>query len=316
MKSEKLSVILLTAILLSLNGSISAADSREKHDSGDQYFSDFLMDTGPAGGRKNDSEKTDNKGVSISGNVSGTEGKENFRQDITDPLFQPGKGKLFSDTALVKSSYRMNGNNARFLTFILQEDISYGLTEQIAITGGLQRVGSKMKNIHVAGHDHYSYKNIYDIGLKFRLVPVEKFTLGIQGHYKNVQSERSAGEDTDGIAGSARLSYEHRIADPFIEISYVRDFKESDDVAKTGIMAGLFRNFGRYTGIFNLYRSHLTGSSHLISYGAGVSGHYRFTENMAAGIGTEVHLDSSHAGGAYSEIENAVTVKLLFRALF
>ena len=151
MKSEKLSAILLTAILLSLNGSISAADSREKHDSGDQYLSDFLMDTGPAGGRKTPSKKTDNKGVSISGNISGTEGKENFRQDITDPLFQPGKGKFFSDTALVKSSYRMNGNNARFLTFILQEDISYGLTEQIAITGGCSGLEARLKIFMLRG---------------------------------------------------------------------------------------------------------------------------------------------------------------------
>lgn len=306
-------ISLFAAALFLLDCSAFAASSSEYNESGS--LSDFLIEDEPSG-KTAIAERTDKQSDSASVKPARSSESGDFSQDITDPMFQPIKGKFFSDMSFVKSSYRINGIPARFLTSILQADISYGITGQLSVAGGIQRVGSKIKNIHAGGRDHYSYKNIFDAGLKFRFIPVENFIIGIQGHYKNVQSERAAGEDTDGIAGAARLAYQHRIANPFLEISYVRDFKESDDVAKSGIMAGIFKDFGKYTGIFNVYRSHLTGSSHLISYGAGVSGHYRFTENMAAGIGTEVHLDSSHAGGAYSEIENAVTVKLLFRALF
>ena len=235
--------------------------------------------------------------------------------DISDPMYQPPAGKIFSDSQLISSEYDMHGYASSFRTYILQEDISYGINDDLAILGGIQRVGSKMESFHANGRDHYSYKNIWDIGIKFKMMPSPLFVLGLQGHYKNVQSEKSAGEDTDGIYGSARLSYSCEIADPFIELSYIRDFKESDNVARGGISLGLFRDFGRYTGLVNFYRSHIAGSSHLISYGAGTVWHYKFTESLAAGLGLEIHLDSSRAGGAYSEIENAITGRFLIKAL-
>ncbi|MCR4821113.1 MAG: hypothetical protein K5838_08330 [Elusimicrobiales bacterium] len=235
--------------------------------------------------------------------------------DISDPMYQPPSGKILSDSQFMNSEYEMHGYDSSFRTYILQEDISYGVNDDLAVSGGIQRVGSKMEGFHAHGRDHYSYKNIWDIGIKFKMNPSPLFTLGLQGHYKNVQSEKSAGEDTDGIYGAARLSYSCEIADPFLELSYIRDFKESDDVARGGISLGLFKDFGRYTGLVNVYRSHIAGSSHLISYGAGTAWHYKFTESLAAGLGLEIHLDSREAGGAYSEIENAITGRFLIKTL-
>lgn len=239
-----------------------------------------------------------------------------FTEDIADPLYQPGAGKIMSDFSLSQSFYKMQGSSGKFRTFILQEDVSYGFNDQFAVTAGLQRVGGKVENIHIDGKDHYSYKNIWDIGARFRIIPADRFTLGLQGHYKSVQSERAAGEDTDGIYGSARLAYSHEIADPFLELSYIRDFKEGDNVARGGISLGVFKDFGTYSGLVNIYRSHITGSSHLISYGIGAMGYYKFTESFATGLGIETHLKSRDSDEKYSEIDNAITFKLGIKAVF
>ena len=239
-----------------------------------------------------------------------------FTEDIADPLFQPGTGSIMSDFAASQAFYKMQGSSGNFRTFILQEDVLYGINDQFAVTAGLQRVGGKVQNFHFSGKDHYSYKNIWDIGLKFRIIPADCFTFGLQGHYKNVQSEKMAGEDTDGIYGVARLAYSHEIADPFIELTYIRDFKEGDDVARGGISMGVFKDFGNYSGFVNIYRSHITGSSHLISYGIGTMGYYKFTESFAAGLGMETHLKSRNSDEKYSEIDNAITFKFGIKAVF
>lgn len=161
----------------------------ESSDRGYRHYKSYNNDAEPRRYQRVDKSEYASKQTYTKGETYRKTAKRKYF--IANPFYQPLQGQVGSVTTgeYLEGKYNFGGVDRKLTEWSLKEDLSYGLTDRIALQGMAKYNADKLiwKDSIGGGKNEYKSNglNVYGLGLQGRIIDTDKWISTLSGYYEH-----------------------------------------------------------------------------------------------------------------------------------
>ena len=229
-----------------------------------------------------------------------------FAEELYHPFYVPQKGGFLSDTNVIYQKAKKtlvvtpSGKDAKLKNVLLSEGITYGITNDLAVTGTVVDAWY-LNTPGVRGHDRYD-NPAFALGMKYNLLDYHKYLLNVQvgadytqgtlsmNHMMNEVWHWYSHHHVKSISGYVKAGFE--IQDgflPYVTGTIVKPIGKNESkswyIGRAGVYKTLTVNLAADVGVNYLYSgTTYAPSKHFNASALDVSLNYKLSRNSTIGL--------------------------------